>query len=146
MINGIYIYSRPPHTFHPCYWDDSCGYNKHPMKSSLYSSNSQQKQKATNGTSNEMEEQMYRENEELLDALGNNVARMKGMAGVLHREAADQNDLLKQLQEQLNSARSGVGTSIRQMQGVFNRYGSSHTVFLALAFFLILVLFYYVSA
>lgn len=96
--------------------------------------------KAARGTTLEMEEQLQRENEAMLSALGNSVATMKGMASNLHRSAEEQNQLLKGISDAFTTARSGVGSATAGLQGVMSRYGWKHTAMFGCTAFLVLYL------
>lgn len=90
----------------------------------------------------EMEEQLRRENEAMLSALGDSVARMKSVAGGLQTEARDQNDFLKSIQNAFTSATTGVNTSISGLQNVMGRYGWKHTVAFGFVLFVVLYVLY----
>lgn len=101
--------------------------------------------KAARHNAAEMEEQLQRENEALLNALGNSVSSMKSMAGNLHRDAGEQNTMLKELREAFTSARSGVGSATAGLQNVMSRYGWRHTALFGLALFLMLYFLYWAA-
>ncbi|CAD2217135.1 blocked early in transport 1 [Angomonas deanei] len=111
------------------------------MRSSLYNT----KKPEPNMSSKQMEEQMYNENEELLNALGGNVNRMKGMASTLHREAEEHNEILERLQSAVAGATVGVNTTIRNLKGVFEKSNWKYMVGVMAIVFFILYLIYSVA-
>ncbi|KPA79393.1 hypothetical protein ABB37_05243 [Leptomonas pyrrhocoris] len=114
------------------------------MQSSLYGNARAAKASPTGPNRYEhMEEEMHRENEAMLHALGNSVSQMKTMAGHLNREAEEQNELLKTLDKAFQTARGGVHTAVSSVKNVMDRYGWKHTLaFGVVGFFVIYVLYY----
>ncbi|CAG9575017.1 putative Qc-SNARE protein [Leishmania major strain Friedlin] len=109
------------------------------MQSSLYG-NSKAAKVSTNPTNRyeHMEEEIHRENESMLRALGSSVAHMKAMAGHLNREAEEQNELLKSLDKVFQTARGGVNSAVSSVKSVMGRYGWKHTAaFGCMGFFLL---------
>lgn len=92
----------------------------------------------------EMEGQIHRENEAILDALGNNVAHMKRLAGRLNNEAQSQNTLLSGLSTSFNTARRGVGQISTRVDGVVRVYGRRHTCYFTVGFLAVLLFLYYI--
>lgn len=90
----------------------------------------------------EVEDQLHRENEAMLNALGTSVSSMKTMAGSLNQGAQEQNEFLKGIGDVFTTARRGVGSATTGLSGVMNRYGWRHTLgFACVAFLAIYLLF-----
>ncbi|KAG5502737.1 hypothetical protein JKF63_04504 [Porcisia hertigi] len=109
------------------------------MQSSLYGN--PRAAKASTTTSNRyghMEEEIYRENESMLEALGSSVAHMKTMAGQLNREVEEQNELLKSLNTAFQSTRVGVHSAAMSVKNVMSRYGWKYTALFGFIGFLLL--------
>ncbi|KAK7200447.1 Qc-SNARE protein [Novymonas esmeraldas] len=113
------------------------------MQSSLYgNSRAARAPAATANRYEHMEEEMHRENEAMLHALGNSVSHMKTMAGQLNREAEEQNELLTSLDTAFQTARSGVHSAVGSVKSVMGRYGWRHTVIFGCVGFVLIYLIY----
>ncbi|CBZ27576.1 conserved hypothetical protein [Leishmania mexicana MHOM/GT/2001/U1103] len=113
------------------------------MQSSLYGSSKAAKvpMNPTNRYEH-MEEEIHRENEAMLRALGSSVTHMKAMAGHLNREAAEQNELLKSLDKVFQTARGGVNSAVSSVKSVMGRYGWKYTAAFGCIGFLLLYFIY----
>lgn len=89
-----------------------------------------------------MEEEMLRENEAMLQALGSSASQMKTMAGHLNREAEEQNELLKSLNRAFQTARGGVHGAVTSVKNVMSRYGWKHTVTFGVVGFIVIYVMY----
>lgn len=113
------------------------------MQSSLYGNSKAARAPATAPNRYEhMEEEMHRENEAMLQALGNSVSQMKTMAGHLNREAEEQNELLKTLDKAFLTARGGVHTAVTSVKNVMSRYGWKHTLAFGVVGFVVIYVLY----
>lgn len=90
----------------------------------------------------DVEEQIRKENDALLDSLANNVGRMKSAAAGLGQEVREQNEYLSNLSDVFVKARNGVGISVHQLRGVVSQYGWKCTVYFVLAFLALLYILY----
>ncbi|ORC91867.1 putative Qc-SNARE protein [Trypanosoma theileri] len=108
------------------------------MRSSLYNTYNPEKrdEEGNNVNNSHFEDEIIRENEAILSALGNTVSRMKASAGVLRNEAGDHNRLLDTLSGAFSRASGGVGRSVQRIEGVMNRYGWRHTLLIGLMVFM----------
>jgi blocked early in transport 1 len=117
----------------------------HAMQSSLYGSAKAVRASPTGPSRYEhMEEEIHRENEAMLQALGNSVSHMKAMAGHLNREAEEQNQLLQSLDKAFQTARGGVHTAVSSVKNVMGRYGWKHTALFGAVGFAVLYILYVV--
>ncbi|KPI89292.1 hypothetical protein ABL78_1625 [Leptomonas seymouri] len=115
------------------------------MQSSLYGNPRAAKASPTAPNRYEhMEQEIHRENEAMLQALGNSVSQMKTMAGHLNREAEEQNELLKTLDRAFQTARGGVHSAVTSVKSVMGRYGWRHTVIFAVVGFFLVYLLYWI--
>lgn len=113
------------------------------MQSSLYSNAKPARAPPAGANRYEhMEEEMHRENEAMLNALGSSVAQMKTMAGHLNKEAEEQNELLNSLDKAFQTARGGVHTAVTSVKSVMSRYGWKHTAAFGFAGFVVLYILY----
>ncbi|KAH9586554.1 hypothetical protein LSM04_009269 [Trypanosoma melophagium] len=108
------------------------------MRSSLYHTHNPEKRDAeeNNVNNSHYEDEILRENEAILSALGKTVSRMKASAGVLHNEAEDHNRLLDTLSGAFSRASGGVSRSVQRIEGAMNRYGWRHTLLIGLMVFM----------
>ncbi|GET89100.1 hypothetical protein, conserved [Leishmania tarentolae] len=113
------------------------------MQSSLYA-NSKTVKVATKSTNRyeHMEEEIHRENEAMLRALGSSVAQMKAVAGHLNREAEEQNKLLVSLDKVFQTARGGVSSAVTSVKNVMGRYGWKYIATFGCIGFLLMYFFY----
>lgn len=107
------------------------------MRPSIFTSNSS----SPSGLSHqqvEIEAQLRRENEALLDSLADGVIRMKSVAGGLGREVNEQNEVLRALSRAFSNAHGGVGSSVTRLRNVVERYGWKATISFSLMVLLVL--------
>ncbi|KAG5476872.1 hypothetical protein LSCM1_05204 [Leishmania martiniquensis] len=113
------------------------------MQSSLYGNSRSAKASTSAAIRYEpMEEEIHRENEAMLQALGSSVAHMKTMASQLNREAEEHNELLKSLDRAFQTARGGVHSAVSSVKSVMARYGWKHTAAFGCLGFCLLYLMY----
>lgn len=110
------------------------------MRPSLFNNN------PTRGTDTsyqqiEIEDELRRENEALLNSLSDSVIRMKSVAGGLGREVNEQNQVIRALSQAFSSAQGGVGSSITHLRNVVDRYGWRATIYFSLMVLFILYIF-----
>ena len=83
----------------------------------------------------EVEEEIQRENDGAIEAVGVDMSRLKMTAISLRDEAAEHNRLLDTLQSAVTIARDGVGGVVGKFDSVMARYGYRHTMLLGILIF-----------
>ena len=90
------------------------------------------------------ERSVERENDEILDALGNDVEALKKAATGMRDDVAAHNTFIDQLYGRFNQASTGVRRQTGQLDHVMRQYGCKHTAYMAVAIVLVVIALYYV--
>ena len=121
------------------------------MKSSLFSGNGRRSGGAKNNNNNDNNhnqqqddtEDVLRENDTMLNALGDATAKMHSEAGRLRGEVKEHNEIVAQLLKGIGSASNSVRGTVSKLDQVMARHGCSGTVALAFIVFFVFIFLYY---
>jgi hypothetical protein len=115
-------------------------------KSSLFAS--QRRQAAVSAVSQaangkDVEEELQRENDAILEALNSDMARLKAAAHTLRDETAEHNKLLDTVATVFANAKDGVKGTVTKLDATMARFGCKHTFMCAgIGFLVLLVVFW----
>jgi hypothetical protein len=87
-----------------------------------------------------------RENDEDLEILARDVARLKAAAAGMRDDVVEHNTFLDQMMTRFGSAATGVKRQTGQLDHVMRQYGCKHTMYLALAICATIIILYYVAS
>lgn len=90
----------------------------------------------------QFEEDLVKENEALLNALGNTAAKVKTSADTLRQEVEEQNQMLSFVGSAFSRASSGVNRSVGRIGEVVQRYGFRHTLLIGVVVFFVFIFFW----
>jgi hypothetical protein len=89
------------------------------------------------------EEAVEKENEAILGALHGEMERLKRTATGMRDDVREHNRLIDSLTSVFDRATSGVKKSVSSLDQTMKKYGFKHTVYIAVAFVVVLILLYY---
>ena len=118
-------------------------------KSSLFAA--QRRSAAANGTAGaaangkDVEEELHKENDAILEALSSDMNRLKAAAHTLRDETADHNKLLDSMATVFTNAKDGVKGTVNKLDATMARFGCKHTFLFAAAGFVVLLILYWLS-
>lgn len=86
---------------------------------------------------------MERENDAIVNALSEDMEKLRRATSTLRDEVADHNKLLDQLEVKFGGATRGLKNTIGKLDTVMQKYGMKHSVMIALGLFVGALLLYW---
>ncbi len=122
--------------------------NSQQHKSSLFAAQRRQAANtaaAATANGKDVEEELQRENDAIIEALNSDMARLKAAAHTLRDETADHNKLLDTMATVFTNAKDGVKGTVNKLDATMARFGCKHTFVFAAVGFVVLLLLYWLS-